>query len=174
MRPVLVVDIDGTVCDSSSLIEDMGGRFHLPVDLWDDGQMLMCLEEASRRPIVLGAEILLFLMRKKLCDVVFLTGRSEGLGRSRTVGRRLTMDWLCGTLKVPIQDIKLFMRRKNDRRTNSVVKTEIFVQQVLPLFRRRTFVFLDDDVSTLGAYAEFGLPLKSPECWSGLLYLLPR
>lgn len=174
MKPVLVVDIDGTVCDSSSLIDKMSGRFHALVDQWDDNQTLMCLEEAGRRPVVPGAEALLFLMREKLCDVVFLTGRAEGFGRSRMIGRRLTTDWLRGTLGVPSQDIKLFMRRRNDHRANDVVKSDVFLQQVLPLFRRRTFVFLDDDASTLAMYARHGLALRSPECWAALAHFLSK
>lgn len=174
MKPVLVVDIDGTVCDSAALIDKMSGRFHLCVGSWDDNQMLACLEEAGRQPVVPGAEVLLLLMCERLCDVVFLTGRSEGLGRSAKVGRRLTVEWLRGTFGVPSQDIRLFMRPKSDKRSNDVAKTDVFEQQVLPLYRRRSFVFLDDDTSVLSMYARHGLALRAPECWAALSHFLPE
>jgi len=172
MKPVFVVDIDGTVCDSLALIDKMSDRFHMCVDLWDDAQMLVFLEEAGHQPVVPGAEVLSVLMREKFCDVVFLTGRAEGLGRSRKIGRRLTMEWLCRIFGTPLQDIRLFMRCRNDRRSNDVAKTDVFERQIRPLFGRRMFVFLDDDTSVLAMYARHGFALKSPECWNALSYYL--
>jgi hypothetical protein len=174
VRPVLVVDVDGTVCDSLAITDKLAGYFHAALNSWDDYQMLACLEEAGKQPIVPGAEVLPILMREGMCDVVFLTGRAEGLGRARKNGRRLTTDWLRGTLGIPAHDIRLFMRQKNDRRTNDVVKADVFIRQVLPLFKRRMFVFLDDDASVLTMYTRHGLALKSPECWAALSYLLPK
>lgn len=172
MMPLFVVDVDGTVCDSSALIDKMTGRYHAVVDLWNEAQMLACLEEACRQPVVPGAEVLRALMRQGYL-AVFLTGRSESLEDSPDNGRRLTLEWLCGTLGMPV-DIPLFMRPKNDNRSNAEVKFDMFERQVKPRCSRdSTFVFLDDDPSVLKVYAKYGLTLKAPECWGAMAHFLP-
>jgi hypothetical protein len=171
MKPIFIVDIDGTVCDSSALIDKTTGRYHAVVDSWDDKQMLACLEEACRQPVVSGAEVLSTLMRLGY-HAVFLTGRSEALCDSLG-GRRLTMEWLCGTFGMP-EGVGLFMRPKNDNRGNAEAKLDVFERQVLPSHPHGNFVFLDDDMSVLAAYAKHGLVLKAPECWAALAHFLPK
>lgn len=173
MKYVFVVDIDGTVCDSSAIIDQMTGRFHKTIDSWDDGQMLACIEEACRQPVVSGAEVLPLLIQSGRCDVVFLTGRAEGLGESPDISRRLTVEWLRGTFGMP-ENVPLFMRAKNDNRTNDLAKLDVFEQQVMPQHPYSAFVFLDDDTKVLAAYAKHGLTLKSPECWGALSHFLPK
>lgn len=172
MKPIFVVDVDGTVCDSSALIDRMTGRFHRVVDSWDDSQMLTCLEEACGQPAVPGSEVLPALMRRGH-HVVFLTGRSEGLGDSADNGRRLTLGWLRDILGVP-GDVELFMRPRNDSRGNAEAKLDMFERQVMPLYPYEPFVFLDDDTAVLAAYARHGLALKAPECWAALAHFLPE
>jgi nucleoside 2-deoxyribosyltransferase len=170
---VIVVDIDGTVCDSSALINRLTCKHNKAVDLWDDSQMLSCLAEARKQPVVPGAEVLPILMRRGY-QVVFLTGRSEGLGDSPDNGRLLTIEWLRKTFGMAEGiGLSLFMRPRNDKRPNADVKLEMF-QLIRSLHPHKSFVFLDDDPAVLAIYARYGLALKAPECWGALSHLLVR
>ena len=168
MKPLLVVDIDGTVCDSADFVGQLSKRFCTHVDCWDDKQVRLFMEEVTKREVLPGAEILSLLMRRGFCDVIFLTGRSEKIGRSLKLGRRLTTSWLHHKLQMP-RDVRLFMRPPGDMRAPDVIKFDVFQKQIIPtLHRRPFFVFLDDDTKVLSRYASYGLTLKSPECWGAL------
>jgi hypothetical protein len=171
MKPLFIVDIDGTVCDSADFVGKLSKRFNTHVDCWDDKQVRLFMEEVSKRDVLPGAEILCLLMQRGLCDVIFLTGRSEKIGRSLKLGRRLTTLWLHNKLHMP-KDVRLFMRPPGDLRAPDVIKFDVFQKQInstLPTLHRRPFlVFLDDDTKVLSRYASYGLTLKSPECWGAL------
>ncbi len=173
MKPLFVVDIDGTVCDSADFVSRLSARFKTHVDCWSDTQVKIFMEEVSRRHVLPGAEVLRTMLLQGLCDVVFLTGRSEKIGKSLKMGRRLTAAWLRNKFGMP-RDIPLFMRPYDDMRSPSVIKLDVFERQVLPSNRKRHFVFLDDDTKALAAYAKHGLALKAPECWAALAHFLPR
>lgn len=173
MRPLFIVDIDGTVCDSADFVSRLSVRFHTHVDLWNDKQVRTFMEEVSKRRVLPGAEVLRILMLRGFCDVVFLTGRSEKIGKAPRLGRRLTTAWLHEKLDMP-KSIPLFMRPPDDTRAPDIIKFDVFEQQILPKYRRRSFVFLDDDVKVLARYAKYGITLKSPECWSALSHHLPE
>jgi len=173
MKPLFIVDIDGTVCDSADFVSRLSVRFKTHVDFWTDEQVKLFMEEVSRRHVLPGAEVLKTMVLQGFCDVVFLTGRSEKIGKSRNLGRRLTTGWLCEKLGMP-KDIPLFMRPPGDQRTPSTIKLDVFEHMVLPKYRKRSFVFLDDDTKALAVYAKHGLALKSPECWAALAHFLPE
>lgn len=173
MKPLFVVDIDGTVCDSADFVGRLSVRFRTHVDFWNSDQVRIFMEEASKRRVLPGAEVLRVLMLHDICDVVFLTGRSEKIGKAPKLGRRLTTAWLHEKLGMP-RDIPLFMRPPDDKRAPDVIKFDVFERQVLKTHRRRAFVFLDDDPKVLRKYIKYGLALKSPECWEALSYHLPE
>jgi hypothetical protein len=167
MKPLFIVDIDGTVCDSIDFVRSLSKRFRRHVDMWDDCQVRIFMEDVLGRQAVPGAEVLKAMLVRGSIDVVFLTGRSEKIGKSPRLGRRLTEKWLRSTLGMP-KGIPLLMRPPGDTRTPDVIKFEVFERRVLPGNKRRNFVFLDDDIRILSKYASRGLALKSPECWAAL------
>jgi len=173
MKPLFIVDIDGTVCDSVGFVGRLSIRFRTHVDYWDDRQVRIFMEEVSKRRVLPGAEVLRVLMIQGICDVIFLTGRSERIGKAQKLGRRLTTSWLHSKFGMP-RDIPLIMRPPGDMRAPSVIKCDVFEHQVLPYHRDRSFVFLDDDTKALALYSKHGLTLKSPECWAALSHFLPE
>lgn len=173
MRPLFIVDIDGTVCDSADFVDRLSVRFRTHVDCWNDEQVRIFMEEVSKRRVLPGAEVLRVLMLQGACDVIFLTGRSEKIGKALKFGRRLTTTWLHNKLEMP-RDIALFMRPPDDMRAPSVIKYDVFKHKILPQHKNRTFVFLDDDKKVLAMYAKYGVTLKAPECWGALSHFLPE
>lgn len=173
MKPLFIVDIDGTVCDSSDFVSRLSRKFRTHVDCWNDNHVRIFMEEVSKRRVLPGAEVLKIMLLRGVCDVIFLTGRSEKIGKAAKLGRRLTANWLHGKLGMP-KDIPILMRPPGDMRVPSVIKCDVFERQVLAQNPDRVFVFLDDDEKALALYAKYGLTLKSPECWDALSHFLPE
>jgi len=167
MKPLFIVDIDGTVCDSAAAFRQAS---HIPVDDWGDAELGMFFREfAIHCGVVPGAGILPGLLASGKCDVVFLTGRSERIGRTR-IGLTVTRAWLGKVFGMP-KYVPLLMRPHRDDRPTHEVKHGVFRKEVLPSFRRRLFVFLDDDPDVLKLYSKHGIALKAPECWAALSHM---
>ena len=159
MKPLFIVDIDGTICDSADLVFQLNCKFKTYVDNWNDLQRCEFLEKSLECLPIKGSEILNFLG-----DIIFLTGRSEQIGSLS--GRKITSKWL---KKAGFRNAELFMRQPNDRRSADIMKVEIFVNKIQPSYSHKDFVFLDDDLNVLRHYAEHGLSLKSPQCWQAMM-----
>ena len=160
---VLVVDIDGTVADTQPRIRDICERHHVTVDEWGEKHVNDFLAPgmiAKDVPFP-KAKVLTRMMAVGTADVVFLTGRSER-------GRAETVAWLSQHLGMP-KDIPLFMREDDDKRPTVACKMDIFKRKVIPRYRGRLFVFLDDDEELLKRYAEKGVALLAPDCWQTLV-----
>lgn len=168
MKPLFIVDIDGTVCDSSDLVSRLTKRFKTHLDFWNDDQVKIFMDQvAKKKPIPEALELTKFML-DGFCDVIFLTGRSEKVGRSLKLGRRVTTNWLSEKLGMP-KDIPLFMRPPKDVRPSDVIKCDVFERMILPGNEKRTFIFLDDDIRVINRYKRYGLALRSPECWKAMI-----
>lgn len=137
-RPAVIVDMDGTLCDVSTIAHlqarpDGFAAFHracaqcpphLSVVQW-------CIDHHSR-----GYEILI------------VTGRDHW-------SRELTLQWLSEHLPVPTAG--LYMRPDGDLRSNTAIKREIH-RELAETYDIRGAI--DDDPEIVELWAEFGIAIS--------------
>lgn len=136
-RPAVLVDMDGTLCDVSTVVHlqaepDGFTAFHEACAQCPPHQAVIewCLDHHSR-----GHAILI------------VTGRDAW-------ARDLTEQWLSEHLPVPIEG--LHMRPDGDFRANTNIKREIHGQLALTYEVRAA---IDDDPEIVELWQEFGIPV---------------
>jgi predicted secreted acid phosphatase len=116
-RRAIIVDLDGTLCDN-------GHRRHVYEQEPKDWKLI---NELSKYDLVNDwcLEIVnLFALNGY--KIIFLTGRSAH-------SWDVTEDWLNRNVGHGV-DWQLMMRPKNDHRLDTVVKSEIFFRDILPMY----------------------------------------
>jgi hypothetical protein len=157
MATLCVVDIDGTVCDSTertnSICEASGCS--LPQWGWREFEQFTDYDGMMSDKLMPGAkEAMSYLCNSRLFKVIFLTSRSE-------LGRGATRQWLTDILGMPSR-IPLLMRKNKDTSSNRDCKSKAIVyikQYKLPI------IFFEDDETIFDVLSPHGLVLKAPECW---------
>ena len=136
-HPAAIVDMDGTLCDVSTVIHlqaepDGFTAFHEGCGQCPPNRDVVdwCVDHHSR-----GHEILV------------VTGRDSW-------ARGLTAQWLSEHLPVPIGG--LYMRRDGDFRSNADVKREIHSRLAVTYDIRAA---IDDDPEIVGLWQEVGIPV---------------
>lgn len=136
-KPAVIVDMDGTLCDVSTVIHlqaeaDGFNAFHEACAQCPPHRAVIewCLDYHSR-----GHEILI------------VTGRDAWT-------RQLTEQWLSEHLPVPAAG--LHMREDGDFRSNTAVKREIHSRLALSYDIRSA---IDDDKEIIGLWQEIGIPV---------------
>jgi beta-phosphoglucomutase-like phosphatase (HAD superfamily) len=148
-QPAVIVDMDGTLCDVSTVIHlqaepDGFTAFHEGCAQCPPHQAVIdwCIDHHGR-----GHEILI------------VTGRDAWT-------RELTQRWLCEHLPVPTAG--LHMRGDGDFRSNAEVKREIHSLLALTYEIRAA---IDDDPEIVGLWQEIGIPVAIVLDWGEVLPL---
>ncbi len=146
-RPAVIVDMDGTLCDVSTVIHlqaepDGFSAFHQGCAECPPYPAVVdwCIDHHSR-----GHAILI------------VTGRDAWT-------RNLTTRWLSEHLPVPIDG--LYMRRDGDFRSNAQVKREIHDELTMTYEIRAA---IDDDPEIVGLWQEAGMPVAIVLDWGEVL-----
>lgn len=162
---VIVCDIDNTVADTWPRIMELKEKYNTSIDEFTEEQLNEFMDPfyIKNDSVIKGAERLPELARRCGAKLVFLTGRGECI-------RRNTRLWLSNKLDV-FDTVPLLMRPNGDNRRSQIVKEELFVNSVLPVYKESRFIFFDDDEELLCLYSKYGLALKAPECWSVIKFL---
>lgn len=101
----VLVDIDGTVADKGDRI---------PFD-W-----LRVGEDTPKKNVIRLVQSL----KKTGYQIIFMSGRDA-------ICRPQTIEWLCKYFDWQVLDFQLFMRKENDSRKDSIIKRELFEQNIL-------------------------------------------
>ncbi len=134
MNDTVIVDIDGTICDSSHRMH------HIEKDpkdwaAWYAG----CIDDQPIEPILRLVKALSWDSR-----IVLVTGRSD-------TARVQTEAWL---EKHWVSHERLLMRREGDHRPDTVVKAEIYRKHFEP---GRVWLVLEDRARVVGMWRDLGL-----------------
>ena len=170
MSIILVVDIDGTVCDSIPRIKEICNRFGMSENdnldaVWTDETMKEFLKEENimRDAVIPGAEKITEMVNKYNARIFFLTGRNE-------YARSPTRKWLKVKMGIP-ENIPLIMRptfMKNGYTADC--KEHLFLEWLYNTEdKQTTYIFLEDHEDTAKRYSKYGLVLKAPECWNVII-----
>ncbi len=157
VRKLAIIDIDVTLADPAHrehLIPDWQAFVHPDVVQHDT-------------PVDLAFQGIHKLLRVGF-DIVFLTGRNQGLAE-------VTQKWLTKHMGVwtHLQGFKgigyeLIMRPEGNQDTPSAYKRQALAQLLGP-YAWDVVLALDDDKYMWEVYEEFGcIPMKAPECWAVL------
>lgn len=146
-QPAVLVDMDGTLCDVSSVIHlqaepDGFTAFHQACTQCPPHQAVIewCLDHHSRGHAI-----------------VVVTGRDAWT-------REMTETWLSEHLPVPIAG--LHMRPDGDFRSNTHVKREIH-SELIGTYEIRAAI--DDDPEILELWQEFGIPIAMVLDWGDVV-----
>lgn len=138
VRPVLIVDIDGTIADSTWRLK----KRRLNYNEWQQS----CSEDL---PIVKNLEHV-----KKMAithTIIIVTGRSVEIANK-------TISWL---MYHQVKFNHFYMRNKNDYRTNKLVKKEILDLIISSgLSVNQVEYAMEDDLEIQELYLSYGIPIK--------------
>ena len=165
MNLIFVVDIDGTVADTTERIEGIISKYNLQPGEWKNEHVDEFTDSVKIKTdkLIPGAEILPDLARRCNAKLLFLTGRSER-------AREATRLWLRHYLNI-FNSVPLAMRQNDSFEDPVACKLNIFKSAVLRMYPEPSFVFFDDDEELLLEYSKYGLALKAPECWKNIKFL---
>lgn len=139
-KAAIIVDLDGTLCDTS----------HRQHHVEKTPKNWIAFYEAliHDKPND-WCERLIDSMRKTGIEIIFVSGRPDNY-------RELTEGWLHDWgFSLASDPHPLFMRKSGDFRKDSIVKTEIYREQIKPNF---DVVFcIDDRQQVVDAWRELGL-----------------
>lgn len=133
-REAVLVDVDGTL----ARIED-NSRSH-----YETGEKLLTDKVNRHVRMIVGA-----LESEFDYSVVILSGRDEG-------ARRFTVQWL---KENGIQHDELLMRKAGDQRRDSIIKAEIYRDQIEPYYD--VLCAIDDRPRVLRTWKQLGIPTVS-------------
>lgn len=145
LSQVLILDIDGTLADASH-------RQHLAQEGDYDGFFEERLVEKDE-PIPQAQKCLGDLL--SLFDrVVYMTGRPEKL-------KQVTTNWLNNHYQ--IEEPELLMRPNGDTRASSIIKHELFLNNLVE--EDAEFTVVDDENGNLWALSPYAAILEAPVLW---------
>lgn len=130
----ILVDIDGTVALNTN------GRG------WFEWARVG--EDTPNEDVCFIVQSLLYARHSAGFEIVFVSGRSDAC-------KRETREWLEQTFDFDDQDFELFMRKEGDYRRDSIVKNEIFWDQIAPSWD--VVACIDDRQQVVDEYRAMGL-----------------
>lgn len=136
-KPAIICDLDGTLCNVSHRVHHVVQK---PKN-WDAFYGAMCHDE-----IIPAVELLLRTFEETTTQVIFLTGRPDNY-RNDTIGWLENHDFF---------DTVLFMRVAGDKRTDDIVKREIYERDIAPYYNVQ-FV-LEDRSRVVRMWRELKIP----------------
>ncbi len=136
MQKAILVDIDGTLADVNHRVHHVQAQ----TKDWKAFNEGMVHDELN-----LWCRDLILAMKDKGYKTVFITGRGESY-------RTETLEWM---KKHKIEVDELFMRPKSDRREDSDVKKEIYVDQIKDKYE--VLFVVEDRASVVKMWREIGL-----------------
>lgn len=139
-RKAIIIDLDGTLCDSSHRQKFMEMR---PKD-W--GSFYAGIPDDEPNPHVV--ELIKYYLGTR--HILFVTGRPEAY-------RDVTNSWLVKTHPCLVGH-QLFMREDGDFRPDYVIKNKIYQVDIEPYYEVK--LVLDDRTSVVKMWRDLGL-----ECW---------
>jgi hydroxymethylpyrimidine pyrophosphatase-like HAD family hydrolase len=156
----VIIDIDGTVADNKH-------RAHYVEGTQKDWDNFFRADLVLKDTLIPGVMEALQRFQELKYELIFVTGRHEPL-------RDATMRWLHEKLGIDTDDGNLLMRPAGNMLDAAAYKRE----QVMTLKRERHntgrgFLFIDDDLKVLPMFAEHGIAMKAPECWT-ILFPKPK
>ena len=163
---IMIVDLDGTICDSMARIDAITKKYELDNQgLWKKEHVEEFTREAcvKQDELLPGAEILPSLARTCGAKIMFLTGRSSG-------AREATLAWLKFKLNI-FDTVPLIMREDGDMSGPIECKLNMFKNTILKMYPEAHYMFFDDDEKLLLEYSKYGLALRAPECWQTIRFL---
>lgn len=132
-QKAIIVDLDGTLCNVKHR------RHHIENKRWDK----FYEELTNDKPNLWCLEI---IRRFSLDEIVFVSGRPDNY-------RAKTIEWL--RFFTNHGDCKLLMRKEGDFRKDSVVKEEIYREQIKPLYD--VMFCIDDRKQVVDMWRSIGL-----------------
>jgi hypothetical protein len=165
MSLIFIVDIDGTVADTTQRIDEIVSKYNLEPGAWRDEHVdeFTSAVKIKTDKLIPGAQNLPEVARICRAKLIFLTGRSNR-------AREATRVWLKHHLNI-FDSVPLVMRHDGDFSDPVTCKENVFREAVLRMYPAASFVFFDDDEELLLRYSKYGLALKAPECWDCLRFL---
>ena len=161
MSIIFVVDIDGTICDSLSRINDIDKDHIGEANYWTPDKIkdFLSYENTIKDKVIVGAEKLFDIAKICSASVIFMTGRNE-------FAKEATRKWLTDVFKAP-SEIPLIMRLKSqDGMSTAECKEQLFLQKIYN--PDNIFIFFEDEERAIETLSKYGLVLKAPECWEVL------
>ncbi len=153
-----IIDIDGTLADNTH-------RSHLVDGEQKDWDAFLQPALVRIDAVIPGTQRALKIMQSKNFEIVFLTGRNEGL-------RGATSEWLEEHFGIKITEKNLIMRP-----FGNMDKPTDFKRRELSKFVYRgheNWITFDDDTYMQPVYMEFNaIVLHAPDCWK-TLFLDPQ
>jgi hypothetical protein len=146
---LLILDIDGTIANGEH-------RVHL-IDGTPEGWTKFLSPELVKKdaPIVKAQKCIAKLIKIPNIEIVFLTGRNEGL-------RTVTNSWI--RKHFGIYNATLIMRPLGDERTPTEYKSGQL--RVLRKIYKCSWMAFDDDKYMMPIYEKFGaICFHAPTCW---------
>jgi hypothetical protein len=164
---IVVLDIDGTVCDSIDRVKEMCRKAGCEYtwqnldQLWSKEHLreFFNAEEIAKDKVIQESLKVFSLINKLNAKYLFLTGRNENFKDN-------TLDWLVNNLGVS-RDITLIMRSPEFETIDMQdYKERVFLEQVYEKDKSALYLFFDDDARVIERYAKYGLAFRAPDCWS--------
>jgi hydroxymethylpyrimidine pyrophosphatase-like HAD family hydrolase len=150
----VIIDIDGTLADNSH----REGHINKNPKDWET---FLKPELVAQDSVLPGAQRGIENLRNQKHELIFLTGRNEGL-------RLVTADWLQQHFGLVVNEEWLLMRPIGNMLKPTEYKREQIQRLVTTIDRSHGLVFVDDDPFMWPIYREYGLCLKAPDCWQVL------
>lgn len=144
----VIIDIDGTLADSTQRAALSGQAFWDPARVLKDTRIEGSLEAIKN-------------FQRLNYELVFLTGRPEHL-------RDVTERWLQENYGIAVHRERLLMRSGGNMLTVREYKREQLNNALSGMDRARGVLCIDNDPEMWPMLAEFGAVLKAPQCWKAL------
>lgn len=150
MKPMaVIIDLDGTLCDSRHRLHHIvNPEGKVDWAAWDAGAHL-------DTPNQWCVELTMALYCSRI-NLIFLTGRGERL-------QEVTQDWLSKHLPM-VAKAWLFMRKDGDHRPDTVVKEEIYRNEIEPNFN--VLFAVDDRNSVVEMWRKIGVTCLHCDNWT--------
>jgi acid phosphatase class B len=167
-----IVDIDGTICDSSNRYNEVckkfGKNYKKGFDRLYVSKILpnpelnkSFLEDVYNDKVIIGSEKILSFAERSEAEIIFLTGRSERF-------REITLMWLVDKFGAK-KDVPLIMRGDEwIKKPVEDYKETVFVEKIYNQHKNSFFVFFDDDHKIINRFSKFGIVFEAPGCWDNL------
>jgi hypothetical protein len=137
-KRAVIVDIDGTLLDDTSVKY----RYFLPDPDWDN-------VDSSTLPVNEWCKTLVESIHDKGVHIIFLTGRKNTI-------EAMTRIWLDTNLSGIVDDYDLIMRPKEETRSDTEYKMDVFIRDILPVYD--ILFAIDDKRSVIDMWRNLGIP----------------
>jgi predicted secreted acid phosphatase len=140
MQQAIIVDLDGTLANSQHVKDFTNENGKVDWPAWMDATAFATVNDWCRE--------IVHAFAANGTKIIFLTARN-----GNEQGRKITEEWLRRTT---FADFELLMRKENDYRPDTIIKSEIYLNEIAP--RYEVLFAVDDKKAVIDMWRNLGVP----------------